>query len=48
MSREVSVELAYAEACQALGEAIVMQRLLSKEMNRMAEESGRQEPSDST
>ena len=31
----VSLEAAYAEACKALGEAIVTQRLLSAEVQRL-------------
>ena len=38
MSGQVSIEDAYAEACQALGESIVLQRLQGKELVRMAKE----------
>ena len=36
MARQVTPEDAYAEACKALGEAIVMQRLMNAELLRLA------------
>lgn len=36
MRDQISVEEAYAEACSALGEAVVMQRLLTKELVKLA------------
>lgn len=41
----VTLEAAYAEACQALGEATVTQRLLSAEVQRLSDEAAR--PDDS-
>lgn len=38
MSREISLEAAHAEACLALGEAVLMQRLLGKELQRVTAE----------
>lgn len=35
MSRQIGIEDAYLEACQALGESIVMQRLLRNELDRL-------------
>lgn len=37
----VTVATAYTEACSALGEAIVMQRLQATEMSRLATENAR-------
>lgn len=36
---DVTIEDAYAEACQALGEAIVRERLLAAEFQRLTAES---------
>lgn len=36
---DVTLEDAYAEACRALGESIVTQRLLSAEVHRLATEN---------
>lgn len=36
----ISIEQAYREACQALGEAVVMQRLLSAELARHQADEG--------
>jgi hypothetical protein len=35
MSGQVALEDAYAEACKALGEAVVMQRLMGQENERL-------------
>lgn len=36
---DITLNAAYAEACQALGEAIVTQRLLSAEVARLTEQA---------
>lgn len=41
---QVTIEDAYAEACRALGEAIVTQRLLAAEVQRLAPEQPTDEP----
>lgn len=38
MSREVGLDDAYREACLALGESVVMQRLQAAEMHRLSAE----------
>lgn len=50
MSRQVRVEDAYEEACKALGESIVLQRLMGQEIERLtAEREATAEPdADST
>lgn len=40
----VTLEDAYAEACRALGESIVTQRLLSAEVQRLTDERGEDTP----
>lgn len=39
MALNVTIEDAYSEACTALGESIVIQRLQAKELERLAQES---------
>lgn len=41
MALNVSLEEAYAEACKALGESIVRERLLTAEVDRLNDEATR-------
>jgi len=44
---DVTLEQAYAEACKALGEALVRERLLMQELARRDQETAKQaEPAD--
>ncbi|WP_256475895.1 hypothetical protein [Pseudarthrobacter cellobiosi] len=42
---EISIQDAYAEACKALGEALVRERLLMQELARRDQESAAKESS---
>jgi hypothetical protein len=45
---EVTIEEAYAEACQALGEALVRERILTSQLARLTSANAAQTETEST